>query len=175
MAAAAQAEGSVVRISTGQVAMSSLKSFVQTYRLMVLPAYQSSGGFLSARLLVGAVEDSAAASGAGDAGAASASSFGQKPPTVTVQSITEWANDVSFLASVQSPAYTAAITQLSTYFRGRVEPSARFRQEVCFDQRYATAAGHVPGAVRSTSAAATGSSIGDLETAHQPGRELGLR
>jgi hypothetical protein len=161
-----EGKGAALRTSTASIARASLRSFLRTYELLILPMYVAQPGLLSVRLSVGENE---AAAGAGAAGAGSAAG----PSTVTVQSVTEWESDDAYDAAVASPEYATAMGELGTYLRGR-PATRRLRQEMAWDARYANArAGREAAAAKAKAGAKAGAK--GVEETHEPGPELGLR
>lgn len=133
-------ESGAVRVSQAKVAKSALPSFVQTYKLLVLPVLASHDACVCAKLLVSrstdqereGVEDAAldaankAASeraggwteGVGGRRVPEGPPTAMAPETVTVTSVTEWTSEAALRAASTDAAYTSAMRQLSTYMRG---------------------------------------------------------
>lgn len=119
-----QAQGNeaspVVRISSARVAKSSLPSFMQTYKLLLLPLLRTMPACTGAQLMVSrqtdqqveAEEDAALSS----SGATPPPSSGG-PDTLTVTSITHWRDEQAMRKASQEEAYTQAMGQLATYMR----------------------------------------------------------
>jgi hypothetical protein len=111
------------RVSQVRCAKSTLPAFLQTYRLLVLPALAGLPGCTGARLLVSRTTDQAREDAEDQAREDSNSGGGRrmgasKAETVTITSVTDWTGEDASDAAVDDEAYAKGLAALSTYMRG---------------------------------------------------------